>query len=200
VNIIPLNSWSDSLLHKNGIQYLTGNPFWYKELKSGHKAPFMLRSGTPYSCIKIGDKDTLQLTAMDSTSYWICIYIQTANSRIQIEPIKPHLLSLLSHIPQALKVSLLLPYPWQVHSAMIATYCAENIVVILLFFISLFFIRRPMVHKDLILFCLCYSLMMLVLIGLVTPILGGIERYKSVVIPFMFILLLLITKKPMADS
>jgi len=63
---------------------------------------------------------------------------------------------------------------------------------LLLLFFALLFIKKP-VHIDLILFCLTYCLMMLILIGLATPILGGIERYKSVVIPFMFILLLLVT-------
>jgi hypothetical protein len=191
--IIPLNTWADTLLHKKGIQYLVRKPFWAIEFKSRHRAPYMLKKGTPYANIRIGDKDTAHLTATDSTAYWVCIYIETANSRINIEPIKPNIASLFSHIPKAIEVSMLLPYPWQLHSAMTAIYCAENIFVLLLFFIALFFIKRPIPNKDIVLFCLCYCLMMLVLIGLTTPILGGIERYKSVVIPFMFILLLLIT-------
>jgi len=200
VNIIPLNSWSDSLLHKRGIQFLATKPFWQDELISRHRAHYMLRKGTSYSFIRLGSKDTLRTTATDSIIYWVYNYFETANSRIYIEPIKPNLLSLLYNIPQALKVALLLPYPWQIHSAMIGIYCLENIFVLLLFLVALFFISRPVVHKDLAYFCLFYCLMMLILIGLSTPILGGIERYKSVVIPFMFILLLLITKKPIAKS
>ncbi len=200
VNIIPLNAWSDSLLHKRGIQYLVSNPFVFNETKTNRKAAFMLRNGTPFSRITLGNKDTVHTTSTDSTAYWIYIYIETANSRIYIEPIKPRLSSLVAHILQALNVSMLLPYPWQLHSAMISIYCAENIFVLILFIIALFFIKRPLLHKDIALFCLSYCLAMLVLIGLVTPILGGIERYKSVVIPFMFILLLLITDKPMAKT
>jgi len=192
VNIVPLNLWADTLLHKKGIQYLVTKPFWQIELKSRHRAPYMLRKGTPYELIEYTGRDTLHLTATDSTIYWVCIYVENANSKIYIDPIQSNLLSLLGHIPQALKIAMLLPYPWQVHSAMTAIYCAENVFVLLLIFISLFFLKRP-VNMDLALFCLLYSLLMLILIGLVTPILGGIERYKSVVIPFMFILLLLIT-------
>ncbi|HTB32586.1 MAG TPA: hypothetical protein VK808_11200 [Bacteroidia bacterium] len=194
VNIIPLNAHADSLLHRNGIQYLASNPVVYKEWTTSNKIPFMLKRGTPFSSVTIGKKDTLNMVASDSTVYWVFSYIETANSRIKIEPIEPRISSLLAHIPSALNVALILPYPWQLGSAMQIIYWGENIFVLLLFIIALFFIKRPLANKDLILFCFFYSFMMLVLIGLVTPILGGIERYKSVVIPFMFILLLLITK------
>lgn len=215
--ILPVNWLADSLATR-GIQFLASNPVVFKERTEKNKILFKLRQGTPFSQIILGNKDTLHLVAKDkwfswvtkdtiplesadsSTVYWIYTYIETANSRILIDPIKPNLLSLLTHIPQALKVSMLLPYPWQVHSAMTGIYCMENIFVILLFFLALFLSRRPIPNKDLVLFCLTYCLMMLVLIGLVTPILGGIERYKSVVIPFMFILLLLISKKPLAKN
>ena len=193
VNIIPLNTRADSVLHK-GIQFVAGKPFWYSEYKTHNEAPFMLRKGTTFSLIRIGNKDTIKTTATDSTAYWVYNYIETANSRISIDPIKPNVISLIAHIPAALNVSMLLPYPWQVHSPMQAIYCGENIFVLLLFIVALFLIKRPVANLDLVFFCLTYCLMMLVLIGLVTPILGGIERYKSVVIPFMFILLLLITK------
>jgi len=198
--IVPLNSWADSLLHKKGIQYLASNSFCHYECASQHKAPFMLRKGTPFAHVRSGNIDTLREIANDSTIYLLYIYVETAKSRIHIEPIQPNALSLIRNIPQALKVSMLLPYPWQLHSAMTTIYCAENIFVLLLLFIALFFIKRPILHKDLALFCLSYCVMMLILIGLVTPILGGIERYKSVVIPFIFILLLLITQKPLAKA
>ncbi len=191
VNILPLNTWADSVL-KKGIQYVAGKPFWYSEYKTNHRAPYALRKGTAYSLIQLGNKDTLHTASTDSTAYWVYNYIETANSRIIIDPIKPTILSLIAHIPVALDVSMLLPYPWQIHSAMQAIYCGENIFVLLLFTVALFFIKRPIGNMDLVLFCLTYCMAMLILIGLVTPILGGIERYKSVVIPFMFILLLLI--------
>lgn len=194
-NIVPLNAWSDSLLHKRGMQYLVSNPFWYTEFKTKNKAPYMLRKGTLFSSFRIYGSDTSHLIATDSTAYCVCIYIEPAKSRVVINPIEPNIKSLLINTPQALKTSMLLPYPWQVHSAMTAIYCIENIFVLLLIFIALFFIKPQALHPDLVLFCLFYCLTMLILIGLVTPILGGIERYKSVVIPFIFILLLLVTKK-----
>lgn len=198
INIIPLNSRADSLLHTRGIQYLTQNPFFYNEFKSKHKVPFMLKKGTSIARSLIGGKDTIHTTANDSTAYYIYTYIEPAKSSIVIKPIKPRITSLIKNIPQALEISLLLPYPWKVYSAMTALYCAENIFVLMLIIFALFFIKRPIPHREMVLFCLTYCLTMLVLIGLVTPILGGIERYKSLVIPFMFILLLLITQKPIA--
>ena len=194
-NIVPLNSFADSLVHKRGIQYLAGNSFWYNELKTGKYAPFTLKQGTVYNSFRLGNKDTIHTIANDSNAYCICVYIEPAKSSIFIDPIKPTVKSLLNNILQAFKVSMLLPYPWKVHSAMTAIYCAENIFVLIIILIALFFLKRPFLHNEIILFCLTYCLMMLILIGMTTPILGGIERYKSVVIPFMFILLLLITDR-----
>ncbi len=220
--LVPEDNEAARLLPQKGIQYLASNPVVYSERTKNKKIPFILRIGTGFSKITLGKKDTFHLIATDSmifskktdkdgniirslypdsnSVYWIYTYIETANSRILLDPIKPHLTSLLTHIPEALKVSMLLPYPWQIHSAMTGIYCMENIFVLLLIIAALFFIKRPIPNKDLVLFCLCYCLIMLILIGLVTPILGGIERYKSVVIPFMFILLLLITKKPIVKN
>src|SRR6185312_2161268 len=193
LDIIPLNATADSLLHKKGIQYLAGNSFWYKEYTTGNYVPFMLKKGSHYESFRLGYKDSIPSIANDSTAYGICVYIEPAKSSVYIEPIKPTLKSFLKNILQAMKISMVLPYPWKIHSAMTAIYCAENIGVLILIFIALFCLKYPIVHKEIALFCLIFCLMMLILIGMVTPILGGIERYKSVVIPFMFILLLLIT-------
>lgn len=200
VNILPLNKEADSLLHKKGVEYLAGNPFWYNETKTKKYVPYMLRKGTHYERFKFHGKDTFHLIAIDSTAYSVCLYIESAKSSVYIEPVQPILSSVLQNIFAALKISVLMPYPWKVHSAMSAIYCAENMFVLLLIFLALFFSKRPFLHTDLILFCLLYCFMMLILIGLVTPILGGIERYKSVVMPFIFILLLLITQKPIAEN
>ncbi len=199
-DIIPLNSLADSMAHKKGIQYLAENSFWYNELKTGKYVPFMLKHGAAYNSFRLWNNDTMHAIATDSTAYCICTYIEPAKSAIYIEPIRPTLKSLTYNTMQALKIAMLLPYPWKVHSAMTAIYCAENIFVLIVIFVALFFSKRPFLHKEIVLFCLAYCLMMLILIGMTTPILGGIERYKSVVIPFMFILLLLITKKPEANG
>lgn len=200
LDILPLNATADSLLHKKGIQYLAGNSFWYKEYAACRYIPFMLKEGTPYCGFKTGYADSIHAIATDSTAYGICVYIEPARSSVYIEPIKPTFKSIFKSILESLKTSMILPYPWKIHSAMTAIYCAENILVLVLIFIALFYIKFSMAHKEIALFCLTYCLMMLVLIGMVTPILGGIERYKSVVIPFIFILLLLITEKPIAKG
>ena len=61
--------------------------------------------------------------------------------------------------------------------------------------VAMAFIKRNNPNAHIALFCFSYCLLMLVLIGISTPLYGGIERYKSVVIPFMLILLLLVHDK-----
>lgn len=194
--IIPANGYADSLLHHGGIPYLTSSAFCYKEQVTGVIAPFRLKKDMHYELIRMLQGDTLHPYADDFTLYRIDIYTQPANSKVDIAPIQPTILSLVKHVPAALAIALIRPLPGEkVSSGMVKIYMAENFAVLLLIALALLCYKRKSEHQNIIALCLTYSLLMLVLIGLATPLYGGIERYKSVVIPFMLILLLLIYDK-----
>ena len=45
LNIVPVNSYADLLLHHSGLQYLTTSSFCYQEIKNNHYALFRLAQG-----------------------------------------------------------------------------------------------------------------------------------------------------------
>ena len=194
--IIPANAYADSLLHHGGLRYLSSSTFCYREQTTGIIAPFRLKKDTHYQLLRFNQHDTLYPYADDITLYRVDLYIQPANSKVDIAPIEPRILSLVKHVPAALAVALIRPLPGEnVSSAMVKIYMVENLAVLFLIAIALLCFKRKPEHQNIIALCLIYSLLMLILIGLSTPLYGGIERYKSVVIPFMLILLLLIYDK-----
>lgn len=191
----PASPYADSLLHHAGVQYLATQGFGYHEKTTHHCAYFTLQKDLPFVYVSPYNKDTIKATANDSDQYEVYIYDLPAKSRIEISPIKPTLSSLIENIPSALAISLIRPSVQEVHSNATLIYLIENHVVILLILLALIFSKRSKLYKSEIAFCLTYCLLMLVLIGLVTPIYGGIERYKALVMPFLLILLLLIYDK-----
>lgn len=195
VNIIPANGYADSLLKNRGLQYLTSSAFCYQEEKTNTIAPFRLKSGLKFSFIRSGHTDTLHLTANDSVIYRLDTYTEPAKSRLNIVPIKPTLWGLISDVPNALVISVIRPFPGEIKSGAVLIYFFENVAILALILFALVFRKKQLIHKNMVAFCLSYCLLMLVLIGISTPLYGGIERYKSVVIPFMLILLLLIYDK-----
>ena len=194
-SILPANPYSDDLLTHHGIQYLASSAFTNEEIMTNTFAYFTLQHGTSYDRIRLLTKDTLHLVSSDNTQYRIDIYDEPAKSRIAIAPIEPTVKSLVSHITQALAISVIRPMPSEIHSSAVLIYFVENLFVLLLMMVAFAFIKGENLKRPMVGFCFTYSLLMLVLIGLVTPLYGGIERYKCVVIPFLLILLLQIYNK-----
>jgi len=196
VNILPANKFADSLLKYNGIQYLTTSAFCYAEETGKRIAPYTLRNGTKFRLIRSLHEDTLNMVAIaDTPVYRLDTYIEPAKSAVYIPPIQPTVTGLITTIPNALLIALIRPYPSEISSKALLIYTAENLFILLLIILSLVFIKRQNPNNPIALFCLSYCMLMLILIGVSTPMYGGIERYKSVVIPFMLILLLLIYDK-----
>ncbi|HTA81561.1 MAG TPA: hypothetical protein VK783_01390 [Bacteroidia bacterium] len=195
VFIIPANAKADSLLKTTGVQYLTSSSFCYQEEQTGKIIPFKLKQGLPFDLIHTAVYDTVHQIGNDSTLYRLDRYIEPAKSRISATPFQPDLKGLLSYIPTALIISMLRPYPHEIHSAAVLIYFFENVLMILLIAFAFAFRKRKNPNNHIVAFCISYCIFMLVLIGITTPLYGGIERYKSVVIPFMLILLLLIYDK-----
>lgn len=191
----PANSYSDSLLHHAGLQYLASPSCGYAQSVNKRPAYFTIQKGLAYIHVSPHNKDTVKITGNDSTLYGVFIYDLPAKSRIEINPIKPTLAGLIQSIPSALFVSVMRPTAKEANSGVMLLYLIENHVVILLILFALIFGKWKELRKNEVAFCFTYCLLMLVLIGLVTPIYGGIERYKAVVMPFLLILLLLIYDK-----
>ena len=123
--------------------------------------------------------------------------LAAAKSVIQIPAIEPNSWSLLINSPGAILRVLTRPSIFDSHAPLILLAAAENLLIL---FIILFCLikakRNGNVNLPIFWFSIFFFLSMYALIGLITPVLGAIVRYKVPVLPFlMFIMLALYNKK-----
>jgi len=98
--------------------------------------------------------------------------------------------SLLLHTPEAAWISLLQPYEFSANQIPLMLLSFENFIyIIFIFFAVIFFgIKRIPHNLNAVLFCFLFTYSLLALIGLTTPVAGAIIRYKSIILPFLMML------------
>ncbi len=111
-----------------------------------------------------------------------------AGSRIDIPAIEPNAISIISTAPVAIWNSLTRPYLWESKNPMMLASALENLMVFGVILLSLiFFMRTNVKHLNLILFLLISSLTYFALIGMCTPVLGNLVRYKAPLLPLFLL-------------
>ncbi len=115
--------------------------------------------------------------------------ITQANSSIEIQAI--HQVSdLFMAAPSNFITTLFRPFVWEARGVFSLVAGLENLILICLP-ITLFFLKKPNLDQNafrLTLFALSFVLILGVLIGSITPVLGAIVRYKIPLIPFYLVL------------
>jgi hypothetical protein len=107
-------------------------------------------------------------------------------STIEIERLKPTAGSFIKNIPNALINTFFRPFPTEINSALILLAFLENLFIILTFVLMILYFKKINSGRlHLILFALMFSLVMFSLVGLSTPNIGAIVRYKIPVLPFL---------------
>jgi hypothetical protein len=91
---------------------------------------------------------------------------------------EPNSISIAANSPIALVNSLFRPVFWEVNSPMMAMASFENFFLFLLVLLIIIFPRKNIENANLLWFGLTFSLSYLILIGLTTPVLGAISRYR----------------------
>ncbi len=123
--------------------------------------------------------------------------IPVANSAIQINKLEPTFVSFVKNIPQAISNVLLRPFPWEMNSIMMLMAGFENMIILLILFVCLYFIAPfQKLPWHLILFCVSFVILQFIVIGETTPIIGAINRYRTPTLPFLLIAFLLVLDKP----
>ncbi len=87
------------------------------------------------------------------------------------------------------------PYIWESTSPLMILAALENILLFLVIMTGFRFLKwdRLAKNKNLLLFCLSFVISIYILIGLTSPVMGAIVRYKAAALPFLLIIPLLIT-------
>jgi hypothetical protein len=108
------------------------------------------------------------------------------NSAIEMSYLEPNLWSFIKATPQALINSFTRPWPTEIKSILFFPPLLENLFIIGILILSWFYGKKVSAMQwKFVIFCLTFSIILFLIIGLTTPILGAIVRYKIPAIPFL---------------
>jgi len=94
--------------------------------------------------------------------------------------------------PQAVFNTLLRPLPNEIGSMLMIPAIIENVLLVIFTLMAIFFHNKKLQHIRIIYFSLFFCLVLSVITGITTPVLGALVRYRIPVLPFLCIALFLI--------
>jgi len=156
-----------------------------------------INPGVPYKYYyREHPKDTFTVAASaDTATYWIFYDQRKAKSTISIGWLEPGVWSFLKNTPQAILNSVFRPHLFEANSILLLLPAIENLFIVAFILICLLFLSKKVLQKNLFYFCLSISLLLLILVGLTTPVMGALVRYKVPAMPFLLVSILLILDK-----
>jgi hypothetical protein len=114
-----------------------------------------------------------------------------AGSYSEVPVVDSTIVSVVSKLPLGLWNSMMRPYPWQSKNPLMLLSTAENIVVLLLLILAVLCRDKTKMYDYNILLFMIMSLMLYFsIIGIMTPVLGNLVRYKAVMMPVLIFILL----------
>jgi hypothetical protein len=114
-----------------------------------------------------------------------------AGSYSPVPVVSSSLWSITTQLPVGLWNTLLKPYPFSSHNPLILLSSIENILLLVLLLLAVG--RRPrrqQIDFNFLFFLLTAVLLYFSIIGLMTPVLGSLVRYRVVLVPFLLYILL----------
>lgn len=117
----------------------------------------------------------------------------TGASAIDSHPLHPGFRSFLHNAPEAFTHVLLRPYITEVKSFLYLPFALENILLILVFLLFVFFRKKKITIHPLAWFCFFFTFSIFLVTGYTVPILGAIVRYRSVYLIFLLLPLICYT-------
>lgn len=111
------------------------------------------------------------------------------NAKSLISPIlfNPNTKSVVINSPIALVNSLFRPMPWEANNLQMYASSIENIFILIIILLIVIFPNKKIENKNIFWFGLIFSISYLVIIGLSTPVLGAISRYRIPALIFMLL-------------
>jgi len=131
----------------------------------------------------------------DTNTFWIFYDQAAAGSNIKIPMLNGTFLSILTNSPVAFANTFFRPYIFEAKNPLMLLSALENCLIIITALVCMFFCYRNIPNRHLLYFCLTIAVLLFVLIGLSTPVLGSAVRYKIPVLPFLLMAFLLILDK-----
>lgn len=155
---------------------------------------YFIRGGSNYLLWKLDNmKDTAFIVgSKDSAIYKLLYKVQPAKSALDVKKMNPSFLGLIQKIPSSIANVFVQPTLFKIKSALQLFSWIENIWLLLLMVLaSLFFDKKIFLKKEVLFFCLVFALIQFTIIGITTPVVGAMVRYKVTALPFLFVITML---------
>ena len=149
---------------------------------------FRIKMGSSFLSWKLDNmKDTTFVVhSKDSSSYTFLYHVTPANSVVAIKQFPPTFRGILNNIPSAILNVFIQPTIYSVKNSLQLIVWIENSLLILLLILTiLFFDKKIAKDNEVLLFCLLLGIIQFAEIGLVTPAIGAMVRYKVTALPFI---------------
>ena len=110
------------------------------------------------------------------------------NSAIQMDYLDENIFSILKAVPFGIINSLTRPWPLEIKNILFLPAMIENLVLLVLITTVLIQkVKNPIRSSNFVLFCFLFTFFLYAIIGISTPILGALVRYKIPAMPFLLI-------------
>jgi len=120
-----------------------------------------------------------------------------AGSYSPVPMVEDNFFSIIKAIPSGLWNTMLKPYLWQSRNPMMLLSAVENVLILLLIILALTYRDKTQKLNFNLMFFILVSLMIYFsIIGIMTPVLGNLVRYKVILMPLLVFLLLYVIKVP----
>ena len=138
--------------------------------------------------------DFLETLAEKQRDFMGLAQSMNSGSIIHINKLEPTFKSFVLNAPEAFVNTLCRPFIWESQSAFEWMAAIENMLIIALIIFALIKLDRQKLTNVWVPFCLTFVLVLFVLSGIATPVVGALVRYKTPALPFLVIMLLIISK------
>lgn len=190
-----LIAFSPGILFFALVQVTSTKHLWFKFLGL-HAVLFGLVFSLGYW---VNDYNVLHMFQLKQRDFYSLVNSMSVGSMITIPPIN-NTFDIILLAPQAIFNTYFRPHLLEANSFTFLASALENLFYGLLIVVAILRFRKPNPKEAAVaLMCLSCIAGLGVLVGLVTPVLGAIVRYKIPALPFLIILCLLIMK-PWSDS
>lgn len=156
-----------------------------------------IRLGAKFAyCEHSHQQDTLYcMNNTDTLSEYLLYYsVPKAKSGIHLHPVGITLLDVIKSTPEVLYCTLFKPFFFDARNAMDMLASSENALILFSFILLIYYAVVNKNKNFAILYWLSCVLFVLIIIGITSPNIGAIQRYRVLVMPFLFIGTLFVSK------
>jgi hypothetical protein len=111
--------------------------------------------------------------------------LKSVGSKIDIPLLEPNLINLIKNSPEALFRTLFRPSIFEFNNIMSLMAALENLLIVISLLLVILFFNPRNIKNPWLWFSILFTIVLFVLSGLTTPVLGALVRYKAPALPFL---------------